>query len=219
MKVLAVSDFHGSMEASRKTASKAEKTHADVIVVSGDITHFGSVQDARELLLPLVKLQLPVFFVPGNCDPPSLTEINMKNARCIHGSCETYDNAIFAGVGSCPITPFYTPFEVTEESIMVLLNQSTMQCRPRSWLILVSHTPPKNTKLDAAFIGEHVGSSSVRKYIEDKQPDIVFCGHIHEARGIDHVGNTIVVNPGPARHSQCAVANIKEKIEVKLDYL
>jgi hypothetical protein len=208
------------MEASRQTAFKAERIHADVMVISGDITHFGSVQNAKELLLPLVKLQLPVFFVPGNCDPPSLAEINLKNARCIHGSCETYDSVTFAGVGGGPISPFNTPFEMTEDEIMKVLNQSSKHCQPKPWLILVSHTPPKDTKLDAAFSGEHVGSSSLRRYIEDKQPSIVLCGHIHEARGIDRIGNTVIVNPGPARHSQCAVANLKnDGIEVKLDRL
>ena len=207
------------MEASRQVAFKAEKIYADVIVVSGDITHFGSVQNAKELLLPLVKLQLPIFFVPGNCDPPSLAEINLKNARCIHGSCETYNNLMFAGVGGGPISPFGTPFEMTEDEIMNVLNQSSKRCQPKPWLILVSHTPPKDTKLDAAFSGEHVGSSSVRQYVEDKQPSVAFCGHIHEARGIDRIGNTVIVNPGPARHGQCAIAKINDEIEVKLDFL
>jgi putative phosphoesterase len=219
LRILAVSDFHGSLEASRRVSFKAKNADADVVVISGDITHFGSVQNARELLSPLVKLQLPIFFVPGNCDPPSLAQINLKNARCIHGACETYDNVMFAGVGGGPLSPFNTPFEMTEDEIVKVLNQSFKQCQPKSWLILVSHTPPKNTKLDATFSGEHVGSSSVRLYIEDKQPSIVFCGHIHEAKGIDRIGNTVIVNPGPARHSQCAVANLDEKIEVQLDHL
>lgn len=216
---MVVSDFHGSLEASRQAASKAEQIHADVVIVSGDITDFGSVQNARQLLSPLAELQLPVLFVPGNCDPPSLAEINLKNARCIHGSCATYNNVMFAGVGGGPISPFNTPFEMTEDQIMKVLNQSFRQCQPKPWRILVSHTPPKNTKLDAAFSGEHVGSSSLRQYIEKKQPSIVFCGHIHEARGIDNIGNTVIVNSGPARHSQCAVANINEDIEVRLDHL
>lgn len=219
MRILAVSDFHGSLEASRRLSFKAKNANADVVVISGDITHFGSVQNARQLLLPSVKLQLPIFLVPGNCDPSSLSEINLKNVRCIHGSCETYDNAMFAGVGGGPISPFNTPFEMKEDEIMKVLNQSSKLCQPKPWLIIVSHTPPKNTKLDATFSGEHVGSSSVRRYIEDKQPSIVFCGHIHEARGIDRIGNTVIVNPGPARHSQCAIVDLNEKIEVHLDHL
>lgn len=219
MKILAVSDFHGSLEASRQAAFKAERVHADMIIVSGDITHFGSVQDAIELLLPIVKLQLPVFFVPGNCDPPSLAEINLKDARCIHGSCETYRNMMFAGIGGGPISPFNTPFEMTEDEIKEVLNRISQKCQPKPKRILISHTPPKNTKVDAAFSGEHVGSSSLREYIKDKQPSIVFCGHIHEARGIDRIKNTVIVNPGPARHSQCVVANLDDEIRVHLDHL
>ncbi len=207
------------METSRQVASKAEQIHAEVLVIAGDITHFGDVQNARELLSSLVKLQLPIFLVPGNCDPPSLTRINLENALCIHGSCETYDNTMFVGVGGGNLSPFNTPFEMTEEEIVAVLNQISEKCQLRTRLVLVSHTPPKDTNLDVAFSGEHVGSSSVRKFIEEKQPSIVFCGHIHEARGIDRIGNTVVVNPGPARHSQCAVANLNNKIEVHLDHL
>lgn len=219
MRVLAVSDFHGSLEASRQVSFKARTVDIDVIVISGDITHFGSVQNAKTVFSPILKLKMPVFFVPGNCDPPSLAKINLEGAFCIHGSCETYDNVMFAGVGGGPISPFGTPFEMTEHEIMKVLNQSFKHCQSKTWMILVSHTPPKDTKLDVAFSGEHVGSSSLRKYIEGKRPSIAFCGHIHEARGIDHIGNTVIVNPGPARHRQCAVANISEKIEVNLDHL
>jgi hypothetical protein len=219
LKVVVVSDFHGNMEAFRKAAVKAQQIHADVIIIPGDITDFGSVQSAKKLLSPLVKLRLPIFFVPGNCDPPVLARFSSENIRCLHGSCVTYGNFILAGVGGGPISPFNTPFEMTETEIMQVLTQSSQRCQPKLWQILVSHTPPKDTKLDAAFSGEHVGSSSVRQYIEDRQPSIVFCGHIHEAKGIDRIGNTIIVNPGPARHNQCAIARIDEEIDVKLDRL
>jgi hypothetical protein len=216
---MVVSDFHGSMEASRKAAVKVQQIGADAVIIPGDITDFGSVQSAKRLLSPLIKLRLPVFFVPGNCDPPALANFSSENIRCLHGSCVTHGNLILAGVGGGPISPFNTPFEMTEAGIMQVLTQSSQRCQPKPWRILVSHTPPKDTKLDAAFSGEHVGSSSIRQYIEDKQPSVVFCGHIHEAKGIDRIGNTIIVNPGPARHNQCAIARIDEKIEVKLNDL
>jgi hypothetical protein len=219
LKILIVSDFHGSGEASRKAAFKAQRIHADVVVICGDITDFGSIQSAKKLLLPFAELRLPVFFVPGNCDPPALAEMELKNVWCIHGSSKTYSNTVFAGVGGCPISPFNTPFEMTENEIMAVLNQSFNQCSSKRWRILVSHTPPKNTKLDMAFSGGHVGSSSVRQFIEDKGFSIVFCGHIHEARGIDQIGKTVILNPGPARHNQCAVATINEEIKVELDSL
>jgi hypothetical protein len=216
-----VSDFHGSSDAVRRAALKADRIEAEVVVVCGDITDFGSVQMARKLLLPLIELRLPVFFVPGNCDPPALAELDLENVWCIHGSCRAYDDLVFAGVGGCPISPFNTPFEMIEDEIMGVLERSFNQCELKPLQILVSHTPPKDTRLDMAFSGGHVGSLSVRKYIENRKISLVFCGHIHEAKGIDQIGETVIVNPGPARHNQCAVANIENKgeIEIRFDRL
>jgi len=216
-----VSDFHGSSDAVRRAALKAEQIGADVVVVCGDITDFGSVQNAKKLLLPLVELRLPVFFVPGNCDPPALAELDLENVWCVHGSCRAYNDLVFVGVGGCPISPFNTPFEMTEDEIMGVLEQSFNQCELKTLQILVSHTPPKDMRLDMAFSGGHVGSLSVRRFVEKGEFSLVFCGHIHEAKGIDYIGETVIVNPGPARHNQCAVANIENKgeIEIRFDSL
>ncbi len=78
MKVLAVSDLHGSVKASESAAMKAREINANMITVSGDITHFGSQQDAEKILSPLTALKLPVLFVPGNCDPHSLLEAKIE---------------------------------------------------------------------------------------------------------------------------------------------
>jgi len=219
LRVFVVSDFHGSMKAFQEASSKAKDVKADVVVVCGDITHFGSVQEARALLAPLVSLSLPLLFVPGNCDPPSLIGLEIEGTRCLHGTCEIYEDMAFIGVGGGLISPFQTIFEMTEKQIMDVLAQGFRQVQKRRWLVLVSHHPPKNTKLDMVYAGEHVGSASVRQFIEEKKPSIVFCGHVHEARGVDQIGDTIIVNPGPARHGNCALADFNGKVEVKLEYL
>ena len=41
-----------------------------------------------------------------------------------------------------------------------------------------------------------MGSTAVREFIEEVQPDVCVCGHIHESRGVDRIGRTVVVNPG-----------------------
>lgn len=207
------------MKAFREAASRAEDVHADVVVVGGDITHFGSLQEAKGLLSPLVRLRLPVLFVPGNCDPPSLVGVDVEGARCIHGTCEAYGDLMFVGVGGGLISPFHTPFELTEKEVMNVLNRGFRHALTRRWFVLVSHHPPKNTKVDVAHVGGHIGSLSVRQFVEEKKPSIVFCGHVHESRGIDQIGNTILVNPGPAKEGGYALADFNEKIEVKLHWL
>jgi len=220
MKILATADFHGNLEASKQTALKAKNISADVVVVCGDITHFGSIEHAEKVLLPLTALKLPVFYVPGNCDPPSLIEREIEGVQCIHGKCQIIGNLSFIGAGSIPVDRVHpSPLEVSDEEIFAALTQGLRQCKSPRSIVVVAHSPPLNTKLDITHFGGHVGSPSLRQFIEQSQPSIVFCGHIHEARGIDHIGDTVVANTGPARHGYCAIANFNEKVEVQLDDL
>jgi len=213
------SDYHGSAVAFQNTVFKAQKESADLLVICGDITHFGSLQEAGKLISTLSVLHLPVFFVPGNCDPPSFADASFGGLRSIHGTCQTYGNIMLMGIGGGPISPFNTPFEMTEEEIMVLLKQTAKNWLDRRFLILVSHSPPRNTRLDITSRGKHVGSSSLRQFIEEKKPRMVFCGHVHEAMGIDRIGETILVNPGPARHEHCAIADLNESVQLRLSRL
>jgi len=217
LRILVVSDFHGSIEASKRTAEKAKAVEAMCIVVCGDLTHFGSVADAQTISNPLISQGLPVLYVPGNCDPAQLAEGKIKGAINLHGQCYQLGNVSLVGIGGAPASPFYSWYELSETQIMNILEQSVDHCSTSRWLAVVSHSPPKDTLVDLAFSKVHAGSVSLRAFIEGKKPSIVFCGHIHEARGIDHLGNTIIVNPGPVRHGNCAIANLDGKIEVTLD--
>jgi len=218
LRILATADYHGNAEAIRKTATKARSIQVDVVVVCGDITHFGSVRQARELLLPLRDPEHLVLFVAGNCDPPSLTE-DIEEIESIHGKCRQVDSIDFLGVGGSSLTPLGTPFELAESHIADLLKRGFGGCHIANKTVLVSHSPPVNTALDLAFTGEHVGSTSVRKFIERVRPALALCGHIHEARGVDRINGTVLVNPGPARHGSCALINVADDVEVELGHL
>ncbi len=203
------------MSAVRKTMSKAEESSADVIIVAGDITHFGSIKDGLSLLSVFRKQPLQVLFVPGNCDPEDLVAEKAKNVRSIHRECYRIEDFSFVGVGGSAPTPFNTPFELTEIEIAEILNQSS-NCPIETRLVLVSHSPPENTLVDMTASGEHVGSSSIRDFITTKKPALVVCGHIHEARGIDKIGETVVVNPGSAGHGHVALVSLDKRADVQL---
>lgn len=205
-----VSDFHGDIKAFQGASFQAEDDHADIVVVCGDITHFGSLCEAKNLLSTLVRLRVPVYFVPGNCDPASMTGVDFEGVRCIHGVCQIHEDLMFIGVGGSLISPFQTNFELSEKEIEEVLNQGFKQVQSRRWLILVSHNPPNDTKVDVTYSGEHIGSISLRRFIEDKKPSIVFCGHVHESRGIDHICDTIIMNPGSAKDGYYALADFNE---------
>jgi len=82
--------------------------------------------------------------------------------------------------------------------------------------IIVSHVPPYRC-LDALggphmpkkLRGRHVGSKLLRNAIEKYEPLLVICSHIHEARGVEKIGSTTVVNVGS--FGQYALINVEEK--------
>jgi len=215
MKVLVGTDFHGNEAAFESFASKAEEGHAEILVICGDITHFGTLDQAKYLLSTLSGLRVPLLFVPGNCDAPSLVGVDVEGANCIHGKAVSYDDLTFLGVGGSPPTPFSTPFEMTEQEIMRTLNQASKNLTESRWFVVVSHTPPYNTQLDKTLLSHHVGSRSVREFVEEREPTVVFCGHIHEAGGKDQINETILVNCGPARHGDYVWAYFNSNVMIE----
>jgi uncharacterized protein len=211
-----LSDFHGRREAFQKAASEAKRLEVELIVVCGDITHFGHVKHAKSLLTSFIDLNLPLLYIPGNCDLSSFFEEKIENAQNVHASCVKIKDYAFIGVGGAPSSYLKTPLEFLEKWIMDSLNRGFAMCPSEKKLIVVSHTPPFNTKVDLAYMNNHIGSRSIRRFVEEKNPLAVFCGHVHEAPGIDWIGETVVTNPGPAKNGNYALAEINDTVEVKL---
>jgi hypothetical protein len=102
-----------------------------------------------------------------------------------------------AGLGYSSPTPFQTPGEYSEPQIAGRLEKFA-ELTP---LVLVCHAPPYGTALDQVRKGLHAGSRSVREFIEKHQPEYFFCGHIHEAEGVEiRMGRTFAKNVGKAGH-------------------
>ena len=60
--------------------------------------------------------------------------------------------------------------------------------------VMVTHVQPSESILG---LGMFPGSSGVRKAIDEFQPDVHICGHIHETQGIEEkIGKTRVINVG-----------------------
>jgi Icc-related predicted phosphoesterase len=216
LRILATADFHGNAEAVRTAGAAAKQHGADVFAICGDITHFGSLEDAMELLSPVSDLESPVLFVPGNCDPPSLADYQRGSVIPMHGKCRAIANVNFLGLGGSPPAPFSTPFELAETELSTILERSAQECQSSCELVLLSHSPPRDTTTDLAFIGEHVGSLKLREFIERERPNLVLCGHIHESAGVDKINSTVVVNPGPARDGHYAIVDTDKNMRVTL---
>ncbi len=225
MKLLAVSDIHGRRSIVQKLVENSLKDPPDLIVVAGDLSN-GSFREAIAVLEIFRKSRIKTVFVPGNMDPPSLLTHKDNNdiTMNVHLRVVSIDEIIIAGIGGSNITPFNTFIEFGEEEIKKMLDEiaSKINNEDIKKLVMVTHVPPYETSVDKVFTGSHVGSNALREFIELKQPLVLITGHIHEARGIDKLGSTLIVNPGPLFRGYYAVIYIskgKDNVHAELHRL
>jgi hypothetical protein len=196
MRILAFSDIHGRIQKVEQIA--ARELPFDAIIVAGDLTTYGTRGQAETALRQLQSFGKPVFAVAGNMDPPDLENTFSSFGVSINARGVIMGDVGIFGVSASPYSPLHTPYEISEEEISQRAEAGWMDVRSSRWKIFVPHAPPIDTMVDIVASGKHVGSRSVRKFIERYQPHVTVCGHIHEARGQDRIGSTQIINCGPA---------------------
>jgi Icc-related predicted phosphoesterase len=213
MRILHVSDIHGNMGAGEKIAQKAGEIGADLIAVTGDLTHFGGVEDAETLLERISESGKQIFFVPGNCDPRALLEWTPTNSYVKNLLLRSIDFSGWElmGLGGA-VGRYGTLIEFTEEEVEDMLEKVIPR---KGGFIFISHSPPYGLEVDYTGV-KHIGSRAVKKYVENYQPKLMMCGHAHEGRGMVKVNETIIVNSGAAKNGYCAVIDLGEGVEVQL---
>jgi Icc-related predicted phosphoesterase len=160
-----------------------------------------------------------ILVAPGNDDPWSIDPVlqEVPRFRVVEGEVlRIGDKQQFelASTGYANRTPWDTPRELDESELKDLLTSLLARVERVDRAILSVHVPPYNTGLDEAPVlhrdgdmqkvevgmGQDsyapVGSHAVREIIEETQPMLSLHGHIHESRGIAHLGSTIAINPG-----------------------
>ena len=190
MKILALSDLHGDTELVKKMAVLAEKEKVDLVTLAGDI--FDQDNHVDGMIGPFKDKGLEVAILPGNHE--GLAHINFLcqkyKIKNLHGySIRIGDIGIF-GCGYADVGPH----QLTEQEFFKTLKDSHETIKDTKRKIMVTHIHP-----DKSIFGFGVfpGSSGVRKALDEFQPDIHICGHIHETEGIEEViGNTKVINVG-----------------------
>lgn len=82
---------------------------------------------------------------------------------------------------------------------------------PAGEWVFVSHAPPIDSALDRlANLDFPIGSQAVRRFIEERQPRVALCGHVHESPTVtgkyaQHLGRTLCINPGQTHQRLHAV--------------
>lgn len=213
MRIIALADVHGSHETVQAILEREQPF--DAVVIAGDVTTKGTAHELESAILAVRRHGQPVVAVAGNMDPPRLEQSLEELGVSVNGRGVVIGDAGFFGVSACPVTPFHTPYEIDEEEIARRADAGWAQVASARWKVFVPHTPPRMTRLDRTFTGMHVGSTAVREFIERNHPHVVVCGHIHEARGVDTITGTQMVNCGPAGRGSYAVITIDDTARVE----
>lgn len=191
MKLLAFSDLHCDLKRAERLVEMSAK--ADVVIGAGD---FASMHEGlEETIGALSAIEAPTVLVPGNNETDdALREATAgwSAATVLHGGVMTIAGVEFFGLGAgIPVTPWEWSFDLDEEKAAVMLTL----CPPGA--VLVLHSPPHG-HCDSGGSGDHFGSQALLRTIEEKEPRLAVCGHIHESWGCtSKVGKTPIHNLGP----------------------
>ena len=200
MRIFAAADLHGKHRHIATIQNGIRQSRADAVILAGDILNYRRKPD---LLSQLDELPVPVFIVRGNSDPVYLERwaAQSRNIRSLHLNLVSRDGVELVGVsGTLPI-PFHSRAGWHESQTLKKLAPLVHSCT-----IVVAHPPPWGCR-DQVLGRFHAGSRGLSQLIQATSPVVMICGHIHEAAGVDRMGDTLVVNCalGPNRHGAMIV--------------
>jgi len=215
MKLLAAADIHGTTGLFSEILDHAGPV--DLILLAGDLTDFGSPLDAEAVIHVAQANKVPdtffqVLAVAGNCDSAQIDARLAELGVSVFRRGERIGDVGFLGLSAMP--PWRTTmYHFSEEELAEALDAGHRQVADAPRLVVLSHTPPYGTKVDRLLLGRHVGSTALRAFVDRVQPELVVCGHVHEARGVVSLGRTTVVNCGPAAKGYYALIELADGAE------
>lgn len=216
LRILGLADLHDRIE----MLARLREIDADLIAFCGDLHNAGNRETARHTAYALACLGPPALIVPGNMDRrdvvPDLWEA--AGLLMLHRSSFCLEDVGFLGMGGMmakdprrlgdPARYYHRDDEVYETLAAAYQDISDTRIK-----IVVVHQPPQGAQ-DTLYNGESSGSVRLRRFVEEYQPDLLLCGHIHEARGESFIGSTRIVNVGELRQGFAALIEIADEIAV-----
>lgn len=192
MKIAATSDTHFPLD------NPDLFPDADVLVIAGDVLYAGNMKEwypfLQSLESPHIQKYEHILFTPGNHDiffqqyaGPCLQELRARRVHALTptGPCVTIDGVRFAGCPFVTNLPNWA-YNTDEDSLWGYLDSIGRRD------VMIAHSPARGV-LDSDGKG-HYGTGAMRKYLAKFEPEILICGHVHEAHGSTTIGRTHVYN-------------------------
>ena len=199
LRVAAIADLHRSAESQASLVPVLEplSKDADVLLICGDLTHHGLVEEAQALARDLSTLRIPIVGVLGNHDYHGEQEQEIRKAladspiRLLDGEAVEIGGVGFAGVkGFCSgfgrrvLEPWGEPLikqfvrEAVEESLK--LESALARLRAHQRIALLHYAPIAATvEGEPLEIYPFLGSSRLEEPLNRFQVLAAFHGHAH----------------------------------------
>lgn len=191
---IAFGDIHGNL---KNFSQIKELADAKGVIITGDITNAGRTNDADKLLKKIKSVNPNIYAQIGNMDYPEIITYLEQEGCNIHAKVVKLNSRTgLMGLGYSNPTPFSGPSEVDDTTLAKWLDTTYKNLIDVKHLILATHTPPFGCQSDRLNNGQHVGSTAVKNFVQQYQPDVCITGHIHEAIAEEWLGRTKVINPG-----------------------
>jgi Icc-related predicted phosphoesterase len=188
MKIICISDTHNLHE-------ELKIPDGDVLIHAGDMTCVGGMDEIKEFNQWLGTLPHRYkIVIAGNHDlylesVPSMANVFITNAIYLNDSGIEIEGLKIWG---SPISPNYQDWAFNRERGEAIRKHWEMI--PQDTDILITHCPPFGI-LDFNDKGKHEGCQDLLEIVQQKiKPRLHVFGHLHDAHGLDKIGETIFVN-------------------------
>ncbi len=195
---LCISDLHDEDAAIGKLAIILNREKFDAVICCGDLENYSF----SEQLFNLFKQHnLTCFAVFGNNDSQKIIDLISRDAVLLHRrtlglkdffpELKEISKLKIAGAGGAIIAGFNTIQEYAEDEFDQILSGLDVDENT----ILVTHTSPLG--FFDSVKGKHCGSLSLKKFVEERKPLALICGHFHEFEGSETVESTVIAKVPP----------------------
>lgn len=200
MKIVCISDTHTMHE-------EVNLPNGDILIHAGDFSNKGGKSDVEDFFGWLMRMKPKyrhIVFIAGNHDKSfdekygpmpdwlaeGIAELEENNIYYLKDDLIELEGIRFYGM---PWTPwFYGDTWAFNKKIGPDMQEMLDMIEPCD--VLITHGPPMYTGDLAANNGAHVGCPLLKEKIEEIQPRLHICGHIHEGSGVQLVDRCIHVN-------------------------
>jgi Icc-related predicted phosphoesterase len=187
VRLLASADLHGYCDVYGWLVEVAATEKPDGVVLAGDLLGWPSgfatmeeaqVADQQEIIPLLSKINCPVFYVMGNDD---FIELEATDPALQSANCRRLEFGDYNIVGYQHTLPFMGGIHEKPEHEMKE-DFARLEAEIDRATVLVTHGPAYGI-LDRVSYGHQVGSRSLLRLIERREPRAHIHGHIHGCFG------------------------------------